>query len=51
MPDLNDLRTRGSLKDFQDLAGRAPDYGNAFAYDAVYLVCEAAAKAGRRARA
>ena len=46
VPDLNDLRTRQFLKDFQDLAGRAPDYGNAFAYDAVYLVCEAAAKGG-----
>ncbi|HEX6187253.1 MAG TPA: ABC transporter substrate-binding protein [Pyrinomonadaceae bacterium] len=46
VPDLNDLRTRQFLKDFQELAGRAPDYGNAFAYDAVYLVCEAAAKGG-----
>ena len=46
VPDLNDFRTRQFLKDFQDLAGRAPDYGNAFAYDAVYLVCEAAAKGG-----
>jgi branched-chain amino acid transport system substrate-binding protein len=46
VPDLNDLRTRQFLKDFQDLVGRAPDYGNAFAYDAVYLVCEAAAKGG-----
>ena len=46
VPDLNDLHTRQFLKDFQDLAGKAPDYGNAFAYDAVYLVCEAAAKGG-----
>lgn len=37
-PDPGDLRSAAFAEDFRALAGVDPDYGQAFAYDAVYLI-------------
>lgn len=45
-PRSDDARTTQFLKDFRKFAGRDADYGEAFAYDAVYLVRDAALHGG-----
>jgi branched-chain amino acid transport system substrate-binding protein len=46
MPHLDDARASRFVKDFREFAGTDPDYGNAFAYDAVYLVRQALLNGG-----
>jgi branched-chain amino acid transport system substrate-binding protein len=46
IPDRDDLRAAKFLQDFREGVGSDPDYGNAFAYDAVYLVREAIVEGG-----
>jgi branched-chain amino acid transport system substrate-binding protein len=45
-PRTDDARAMQFLKDFREFAGRDADYGEAFAYDAVYLVRDAASHGG-----
>jgi branched-chain amino acid transport system substrate-binding protein len=45
-PRSDDARTTKFLKDFRDFTTRDADYGEAFAYDAVYLVRDAVANGG-----
>jgi branched-chain amino acid transport system substrate-binding protein len=45
-PRSDDARTTQFLKHFREFAGRDADYGEAFAYDAVYLVRDAALRGG-----
>jgi len=41
VPRLDDPRTASFIADFQAFTGKEPNYGHAFAYDAVYLVRDA----------
>ena len=41
MPDPSNSRVRSFLHDFREFSGTDPDYGNAFAYDAIYLLRDA----------
>ena len=41
MPDPNNTRVQSFLLHFREFAGTDPDYGNAFAYDAIYLLRDA----------
>lgn len=41
LPRSEDARTAKFLKDYRELTGHDADYGDAFAYDAVYLVRDA----------
>ena len=45
-PRTDDARAMQFIKDFSEFAGRDADYGDAFAYDAVYLVRDAALHGG-----
>ncbi len=46
MPDRDNERVKSFLLDFRAVAGSDPDYGNAFAYDAIYLLREAILRGG-----
>jgi branched-chain amino acid transport system substrate-binding protein len=41
LPRIEDTRTAQFLKDYRELTGHDADYGEAFAYDAVYLMRDA----------
>lgn len=41
LPNIEETRVAQFLKDYRDLTGHDADYGEAFAYDAVYLVRDA----------
>src|SRR6185436_3147476 len=46
MPDRDSKRVKSFLQNFREVAGTDPDYGNAFAYDAIYLLREAILQSG-----
>jgi branched-chain amino acid transport system substrate-binding protein len=46
MPDRSSERVNGFLLSFHEVAGTDPDYGNAFAYDAIYLLRDAIVRGG-----
>jgi branched-chain amino acid transport system substrate-binding protein len=46
IPNQDDPRAAKFVRDFREGVGSDPDYGNAFAYDAVYLVREAIMQGG-----
>jgi branched-chain amino acid transport system substrate-binding protein len=46
MPDRDNARVKNFLLDFHEFAGTDPDYGNAFAYDAIYLLRDAIRRGG-----
>jgi ABC-type branched-subunit amino acid transport system substrate-binding protein len=46
MPDRDNARVKSFLLDFRESAGTDPDYGNAFAYDAIYLLRDAIRRGG-----
>jgi ABC-type branched-subunit amino acid transport system substrate-binding protein len=46
MPDLDNERVKSFLLNFREVAGTDPDYGNAFAYDAIYLLRDAIHQGG-----
>jgi len=45
-PEPGDPRTQGFMESYQRLAGEPPDYGSAFAYDALYLLRDAVLSGG-----
>ena len=46
MPDRDSERVKSFLLSFHEVAGTDPDYGNAFAYDAIYLLRDAIVRGG-----
>jgi branched-chain amino acid transport system substrate-binding protein len=46
LPRTDDARATAFVKDFRAFTGKDPDYGHAFAYDAVYLLRDAALHGG-----
>src|SRR4029079_13300679 len=46
MPDRDNARGKSFLLEFGESAGSDPDYGNAFAYDAIYLLRDAIRRGG-----
>jgi branched-chain amino acid transport system substrate-binding protein len=46
VPDPSRPRTSSFVREYQALTGEAPGYGQAFAYDAVFLLAEAARESG-----
>ena len=46
LPDQDSERVKSFLLSFREIAGTDPDYGNAFAYDAIYLLRDAIVQGG-----
>ena len=51
MPHLDDARASRFVQDFREFSGTDGDHGNAFAYDAIYLVRQAMLNGDSAARA